>query len=45
MLQNAMPAAAEDSFIGMCGPPPMINFACIPNLKKNGWVEENFTSF
>jgi hypothetical protein len=29
-------------FIGMCGPPPMITFTCIPNLKKNGWVEENF---
>ena len=45
MLQRNMPTPGEDSFIGMCGPPPMINFACIPNLKKNGWVEDNFISF
>ncbi len=29
----------------MCGPPPMINFACIPNLKKIGYDEQDFISF
>lgn len=45
MLREHMPAAAEDSLVGMCGPPPMINFACIPNLKKLGYTEERYLSF
>mmetsp|Transcript_55608 Transcript_55608/g.130280 ORF Transcript_55608/g.130280 Transcript_55608/m.130280 type:complete len:874 (-) Transcript_55608:259-2880(-) len=39
------PADGEDSFIGMCGPPPMINFACIPNLTKLGFLEQDYISF
>ena len=39
------PAAGPDAFVGMCGPPPMINFACIPNLQKAGYTEENYMSF
>mmetsp|Transcript_14041 Transcript_14041/g.34307 ORF Transcript_14041/g.34307 Transcript_14041/m.34307 type:complete len:869 (+) Transcript_14041:220-2826(+) len=46
MIKEHLPAAAgADSFVGMCGPPPMINFACIPNLQKVGYVEENYMSF
>jgi len=41
----APPADGEDSFIGMCGPPPMINFACIPNLTKLGFLEHDYVSF
>jgi NAD(P)H-flavin reductase len=46
MIRRALPAAAgPDAFVGMCGPPPMINFACIPNLEKAGYTEENYMSF
>ena len=46
MIRRALPAAAgPDAFVGMCGPPPMINFACIPNLERAGWAEENYMSF
>ena len=31
--------------IFMCGPPPMLKFACIPNLTKVGHKETNFFSF
>ena len=29
----------------MCGPPPMINFACIPNLEKMVYTNENYMQF
>jgi nitrate reductase (NAD(P)H) len=45
MLRAHMPAASEDSFVGMCGPPGMIKFACIPNLQKLGYKESDFMSF
>lgn len=45
MLRERMPGPNEDSFVGMCGPPPMINFACIPNLNKMGFSEDNYMQF
>jgi nitrate reductase (NAD(P)H) len=45
MLRAHMPAASENSFVGMCGPPGMIKFACIPNLQKLGYKESDFMSF
>lgn len=45
MLREHIPAAGEDSFVGMCGPPPMIKFACIPNLEKIGYSEDNYMQF
>ena len=29
----------------MCGPPPMINFACTPNLDKLGYAQSNRFSY
>jgi hypothetical protein len=29
----------------MCGPPPMLKFACVPNLLKLGYSEEQMVSF
>ena len=29
----------------MCGPPPMINFACTPNLDKLGYSQSNRFSY
>ncbi|KAL4224696.1 NADH-cytochrome b5 reductase 3 [Mactra antiquata] len=37
MIKNHLPAPDDDSIVLMCGPPPMINFACIPNLDKLGF--------
>ena len=45
MIRKHIPAAADNSFVGMCGPPPMINFACIPNLQKVGYAEEDYMQF
>lgn len=36
MIKDHLPAPADETIILMCGPPPMINFACIPNLDKLG---------
>lgn len=40
MLGKHMPEPSDDTLILMCGPPPMINFACIPNLDKLGFTPE-----
>ncbi|XP_047989229.1 NADH-cytochrome b5 reductase 2 isoform X2 [Leguminivora glycinivorella] len=32
--------AAADTLVLMCGPPPMINFACTPALEKLGFQED-----
>ncbi|XP_062323564.1 NADH-cytochrome b5 reductase 3 [Osmerus eperlanus] len=37
MIQKQLPVPADDSLILMCGPPPMIQFACNPNLDKLGY--------
>jgi len=38
MLSGHMPPAEDGTLILMCGPPPMINLACIPNLEKLGYT-------
>lgn len=38
MIRKHLPAPSDDTLILMCGPPPMINFACIPNLDKVGFT-------
>lgn len=37
MIKAHLPPPGDDTIILMCGPPPMINFACIPNLDKLGY--------
>lgn len=34
MIKEHLPGPGEDTAILMCGPPPMINFACAPALDK-----------
>ncbi|GAB6029997.1 NADH-cytochrome b5 reductase 2 [Chamberlinius hualienensis] len=41
MIKDHLPAPSEETLILMCGPPPMINFACIPNLDKLGYSAKN----
>merc|ERR1712224_183061 len=31
--------SSKDTQVFMCGPPPMIKFACLPNLKELGFPE------
>lgn len=38
MIKDHLPAPGDDTLILMCGPPPMINFACLPNLDKLGYT-------
>ena len=40
MIKEHLPAPSEDTIILMCGPPPMIKFACNPNLDKLGYTED-----
>ena len=45
MIREHMPPPADDTVVFMCGPPPMLKFACIPNLNKVGHSEANYFSF
>ena len=45
MVRKALPPPAEKTMIFMCGPPPMINFACKPNLEKYGHPESRMHCF
>ncbi|KAG9342314.1 hypothetical protein JZ751_016816 [Albula glossodonta] len=36
MVRDHLPPPGDDTIILMCGPPPMIQFACNPNLDKLG---------
>ncbi|PAA66599.1 hypothetical protein BOX15_Mlig023370g1, partial [Macrostomum lignano] len=35
----------EDTLVLMCGPPPMINFACMPSLEKLGFKPDMLFSY
>ena len=45
MIREHMPAPGPDVQILMCGPPPMINYACIPNLEKLGYTGAMYFPF
>ena len=45
MVEQHMPAPNAETVILMCGPLPMINFACKPNLEKRGFREEQMIAF
>ncbi|XP_030758266.1 NADH-cytochrome b5 reductase 3 isoform X2 [Sitophilus oryzae] len=36
MIRDHLFPASDDTITLLCGPPPMINYACIPNLEKLG---------
>ncbi|XP_076450996.1 NADH-cytochrome b5 reductase 2-like isoform X2 [Babylonia areolata] len=38
MIKEHLPPPGDDTLILMCGPPPMIQFACQPNLDKLGYA-------
>jgi cytochrome-b5 reductase len=37
MISEHLFPPSPDTLVLMCGPPPMINFACVPNLDKLGY--------
>ena len=37
--------SSKDTQVFMCGPPPMIKFACLPNLKELGFTDKDWFSF
>ncbi|XP_023659995.1 NADH-cytochrome b5 reductase 1 isoform X1 [Paramormyrops kingsleyae] len=37
MIREHLPEADDDNMVLICGPPPMIQFACNPNLDKLGF--------
>ena len=41
MISKHLPPPSEDTLILMCGPPPMIKHACLPNLDKLGYSEKH----
>lgn len=41
MISKHFPPPNNDTIILMCGPPPMIKHACIPNLDKLGYSAEH----
>jgi hypothetical protein len=45
MLREHLLPASPDAIVAMCGPPPMIKFACIPNLEKLGFTEAQMITF
>lgn len=45
MLREHLLPAGPDSIVAMCGPPPMVKFACIPNLEKLGYTEQQMIIF
>ncbi|NWU91930.1 NB5R3 reductase, partial [Upupa epops] len=45
MIRAHLPPPQNDVLILMCGPPPMIQYACIPNLDKLGYTKDMRFSF
>lgn len=45
MIREHLFPAGEGTITVMCGPPPMVNFACKPNLKKLGHEDPSLMVF
>lgn len=45
MISERLPCPGSTTQILMCGPPPMIKFACLPNLEKLGYDENMYVAF
>jgi len=45
MIEKALFPPSGDNLVLLCGPPPMINFACSPNLDKLGYAQSNRFSY
>ncbi|XP_033490036.1 NADH-cytochrome b5 reductase 2 [Epinephelus lanceolatus] len=45
MIKDHLPAPSNDVLVVLCGPPPMIQYACLPNLDKLGHKTENIFAY
>ena len=45
MISERLPAPGADTLMLMCGPPPMIKFACKANLDALGYAKERQLAF
>ena len=45
MIASHIPPPGQDTLVLLCGPPPMIDYACIPNLQKLGHAEQAYIMF
>ena len=45
MIQEHLPSPSKDTLILVCGPLPMIKFACEPALKELGFDDEHWFAF
>eukprot|EP00240_Pyramimonas_obovata_P005765 CAMPEP_0118936090 /NCGR_PEP_ID=MMETSP1169-20130426/16006_1 /TAXON_ID=36882 /ORGANISM="Pyramimonas obovata, Strain CCMP722" /LENGTH=333 /DNA_ID=CAMNT_0006879201 /DNA_START=115 /DNA_END=1116 /DNA_ORIENTATION=- len=45
MIQEHLPSPGPDTIMLMCGPPPMVRFACQANLDKLGYAKEDQVAF
>ncbi len=45
MCRDHLPAPADDVMLFVCGPPPMIKFACEPAFKELGYKESQWFAF
>lgn len=40
MIREHLPAPGDDVLLLLCGPPPMVQLACHPNLDKLGYSQK-----
>jgi len=45
MIAEHLPKSGGNSCVLVCGPPPMVKFACQPNLEKEGFGKEDVLVF
>lgn len=45
MIKDRLPAPSNDVLVVLCGPPPMIQYACMPNLEKLGHKTDNIFAY
>lgn len=45
MCRNHLPAPSKDTMLFVCGPPPMIKFACEPAFKELGFTSDDWFAF
>lgn len=45
MIAAHLPAPGPSTLVLMCGPPPMVKFACQANLDKLGYAKESQVAF
>lgn len=45
MCRDHLPSRGDDSMVFVCGPPPMIKFACEPAFKELGMQDDDWFAF